>query len=254
MNVYWRRSKFIPIIMLKLDILVLAVHPDDAELGCAGTLLKHIAAGKKVGIVDLTRGELGTRGSAEIRDKEAAEAARILGLSVRENLAIPDGFFQNTQEYQLKVIGAIRKFQPEIIITNAFHDRHPDHGRASDLVQASVFLAGLRKVETIVDGIQQEPWRAKQLFHFIQDTYIKPDFVIDVTEFWGKKIESLKAYSSQFYNPDWKGEPETYISSADFFVNTEARARELGRSIQAKFAEGFTSRKILGVESLFDFK
>lgn len=240
--------------MTKLDILVLAVHPDDAELGCAGTLLKHIAAGKTAGIVDLTRGELGTRGTAEIRDQEAAAAARILGLTVRENLALPDGFFQNTQEYQLKVIEVIRKFQPEIVITNAYYDRHPDHGRASDLVQTAVFLSGLRRIETFFNGMQQEAWRPKHLFHFIQDTYIQPDFVVDVTEFWDKKVESLKAYGSQFYNPDWKGEPETYISSSDFFINTEARARELGRPIQAKFAEGFTSRKILGIESLFDIK
>jgi bacillithiol biosynthesis deacetylase BshB1 len=240
--------------MLKLDILVLAVHPDDAELGCAGTLLKHIAAGKTVGVVDLTRGELGTRGTAEIRDQEAAAAARILGLAVRENLALPDGFFINGQEHQIKVIEAIRKFQPEIVITNAFHDRHPDHGRASDMVEAAVFLAGLRKIETFADGEPQEAWRPKQLFHFIQDRYIEPDFVIDVTAFWDKKIESLKAYGSQFYNPDWKGEPETYISSSDFFINTEARARELGRSVQAKFAEGFLSRKILGVDNLFDLR
>ncbi|GAB2684505.1 bacillithiol biosynthesis deacetylase BshB1 [Mucilaginibacter koreensis] len=240
--------------MLKLDILVLAVHPDDAELGCAGTILKHIAAGKKVGIVDLTRGELGTRGTAEIRDQEAAAAARILELAVRENLGLPDGFFINGQEHQIKVIEAIRKFQPEIVITNAYHDRHPDHGRASDLVEAAVFLAGLRKIETSADGQLQEAWRPKQLFHFIQDRYIEPDFIVDVTEYWDKKIESLKAYGSQFYNPEWKNEPETYISSSDFFINTEARARELGRSIQAKFAEGFLSRKILGVDSLFDLK
>ena len=240
--------------MLKLDILVLAVHPDDAELGCAGTLLKHIAAGKKAGVVDLTRGELGTRGTAEIRDQEAAASARMLGLTVRENLALPDGFFINSEAHQRKVIEAIRKYQPEIVITNAYHDRHPDHGRASDMVEAAVFLAGLRKIETFADGKLQEAWRPKQLFHFIQDRYIEPDFVIDVTGYWDKKVESLKAYGSQFYNPEWKDEPETYISSSDFFVNTEARARELGRSIQAKYAEGFLSRKIIGVESFFDLR
>ena len=240
--------------MLKLDILVLSVHPDDAELGCAGTVLKHIAAGKKVGIVDLTRGELGTRGSAEIRDQEAKDAARILGLAVRENLAIPDGFFQNTQEYQLKVIAVIRKYRPEIIITNAYHDRHPDHGRASDLVETAGFLAGLRKIETYDDGSLQEAWRPAMLLHFIQDRYIHPDIVVDVTEFWDKKIESIHAYGSQFHNPGWKDEPQTYISSPDFIKIIESRAMEYGKNIQARYAEGFTSRKILGIDNLFSLR
>jgi bacillithiol biosynthesis deacetylase BshB1 len=240
--------------MLKLDILVLAVHPDDAELGCAGTILKHIALGKKVGIVDLTRGELGTRGSAEIRDEEAAAAAKILGLAVRENLAIPDGFFENTRQYQLKVIQAIRKYQPEIIITNAYYDRHPDHKRACDLVNDSAFLSGLRKIETIEGGKVQDPWRANLLLHFIQDVYIKPDVVVDITDYWDTKIKSIYAYGSQFYNPEWTNEPQTYISTPEFFAVVEARARELGKSINVKFAEGFTSRKILGVDNLFDLK
>jgi bacillithiol biosynthesis deacetylase BshB1 len=240
--------------MLKLDILVLAVHPDDAEVGCAGTILKHIALGKKVGIVDLTRGELGTRGSAEIRDMEAAAAAEILGLAVRENLAIPDGFFENTKQYQLKVIQAIRKYQPEIIITNAYYDRHPDHKRACDLVNDSAFLSGLRKIETVADGVVQEPWRANLLLHFIQDVYIKPDVVVDVTEYWDTKVKSIYAYGSQFYNPEWAEEPQTYISTPEFFAVVEARAREFGKAINVKFAEGFTSQKILGVDSLFDLK
>lgn len=240
--------------MLKLDILVLAVHPDDAELGCAGTLLKHMAMGHRCGIVDLTRGELGTRGSAEIRAEEAARAAAILGLAVRDNLGIPDGFFQNTPEYQLKVIEAIRRYQPEIVITNAYHDRHPDHGRSSDLVEASCFLSGLRKIETWNNGQPQEAWRPKQVLHFVQDTYIKPDVVVDITDYMDKKIESVMAYGSQFHNPDWKNEPQTYISTPDFVVNVEARAREFGRSIQVKYAEGFTSRKILGVDNLFDLR
>jgi N-acetylglucosamine malate deacetylase 1 len=238
--------------MLKLDILVLPVHPDDAELGCAGTILKHIAEGKKVGIADLTRGELGTRGTAEIRDQEAAASAKILGLSVRENVGIPDGFFQNTAEYQLKVVEAIRKYQPEIIITNAYHDRHPDHGRANELVEASAFLSGLRKIETYFNGELQQPWRPKLVLHFIQDNYIKPDILVDVTEHWDKKIDSILAFGSQFYNPEWQDEPQTYISSPDFIQIIEARAREFGKSIQVKYAEGFTSRKILGVDSLFD--
>ena len=240
--------------MLKLDILVLPVHPDDAELGCAGTILKELAAGKKVGIVDLTRGELGTRGSAEIRDKEAARSAELLGLTVRENLSIPDGFFENTKKYQLRVIAAIRKFQPEILITNAYHDRHPDHGRANQLVEASAFLSGLRKIETYQDGQLQEAWRPKMVFHFIQDNYIKPDFVVDVTAYWDKKIESIHAFGSQFYNPGWDDEPQTYISSPGFIEGVEGRAREFGKSIQVKYAEGFTSTKILGVNSLFDLK
>jgi bacillithiol biosynthesis deacetylase BshB1 len=237
--------------MLKLDILVLSVHPDDAELGCAGTILKHIALGKKVGIVDLTRGELGTRGSAEIRDQEAAASAQILGLSARENLGLPDGFFENTREYQLQVIAAIRKYQPQIILTNAYHDRHPDHGRASDLVETAVFLSGLRKIETSINGEAQHPWRPELLLHFIQDEYIKPDILIDVTDYWDKKIESIHAFGSQFFNPNWENEPQTYISSPDFIQLIEARAREFGKVIKVKYAEGFTSRKILGVDNLF---
>lgn len=237
---------------MKLDILVLPVHPDDAELGCAGTILKHVAAGKKVGLLDLTRGELGTRGSAEIRDGEAARSGQILGLAVRENIGLPDGFFQNTKEYQLKVIESIRKYQPDIIITNAYHDRHPDHGRASELVEAASFLAGLIKIETYSDGTPQEAWRPRLVLHFIQDRYIQPDVVIDVTAHWDKKIESINAFESQFYNPEWEDEPQTYISSPEFIQVIEARAREFGKSIGVKYAEGFTSKKILGVDSLFD--
>jgi bacillithiol biosynthesis deacetylase BshB1 len=240
--------------MLKLDILVLPVHPDDAELGCSGTIVKEIALGRKVGIVDLTRGELGTRGSAEIRDKEAEASAKILGLAVRENLAMPDGFFENTQEYQLKVITAIRKFQPEIVITNAYHDRHPDHGRASQLVEDAAFFSGLRKIETVADGKPQEAWRPKNVLHFIQDNYIKPDIVVDVTDYWDKKVESIHAFSSQFFNPNWKQEPQTYISSPEFIAVIEGRAKEFGKSIGVKYAEGFLSKKILGVNSLFDLK
>jgi bacillithiol biosynthesis deacetylase BshB1 len=242
--------------MLKLDILVLAVHPDDAELGCGGTMAKHVAMGHKVGIVDLTRGELGTRGSAEIRDREAAAAGEILGLAVRENLSIPDGFFENTKAYQLKVIAAIRKFQPEIVITNAYHDRHPDHGRASQLVEAATFLAGLRKVETLDNnGQPQEAWRPKQVLHFIQDNYIHPDIVVDVTDYWDKKMASVFAYGSQFHNPQWSGdEPQTYISSPQFTAVVEGRGREFGKAIGVKFAEGFTSKKILGVDSLMDLR
>jgi N-acetylglucosamine malate deacetylase 1 len=238
---------------MKLDILVLSVHPDDAELGCAGTLLKHIAMGKTAGIVDLTRGELGTRGTPEIRIAEAEEAGRILGLSVRENLALPDGFFENTKEFQLKVIEAIRKYQPEIIITNALHDRHPDHGRANQLVEASVFLSGLRRIETYNDGALQDVWRPNLVLHFIQDRYIQPDILIDITPHWDKKVESVMAFKSQFHNPEWnEDEPQTYISSPEFIKNVEARAIEYGKNIGVKYAEGFTSAKLLGVDNLFN--
>ena len=239
---------------MKLDILVLPVHPDDAELGCSGTILKEIALGKKVGIVDLTRGELGTRGSAEIRDHEAAASAKILGLAIRDNLSLPDGFFENNKTYQLKVIEAIRRFRPEIVITNAYHDRHPDHGRASDLVEDAAFLSGLRKIETFYDGQKQEEWRPNLVLHFIQDNYIKPDILVDVTDHWDKKLDSIHAFGSQFYNPDWENEPQTYISSPEFIQVIEARAREFGKSIGVKFAEGFISKKILGVNSLFELK
>jgi bacillithiol biosynthesis deacetylase BshB1 len=239
---------------MKLDILVLPVHPDDAELGCSGTIAKEIALGKKVGIVDLTRGELGTRGSAEIRDKESAASAKILGLAARDNLGLPDGFFENNKPHQLKVIEAIRRFRPEIVITNAYHDRHPDHGRASDLVEDSAFLSGLRKIETYYNGDKQQEWRPNLVLHFIQDNYIKPDILVDVTDYWDKKLESIHAFGSQFFNPEWENEPQTYISSPEFIKVIEARAREYGKSIGVKFAEGFISRKILGVNDLFDLK
>lgn len=240
--------------MQKLDILVLSAHPDDAELGCAGTILKHIEFGKKVGIADLTLGELGTRGTAEIRAREAASAANILGLSVRENLGLPDGFFQNTQEHQLKLIEVIRKYRPEIVLTNAYHDRHPDHGRASELVETASFLAGLIKIETQADGKQQEAWRPNLVLHFIQDNYIEPDILVDITEYWDKKVDSIKAFKSQFYNAGDENEPQTYISSPEFIQVVESRAREFGKSIRAKYAEGFTSKKFLGIESLFELR
>jgi N-acetylglucosamine malate deacetylase 1 len=236
---------------MKLDILVLAVHPDDAELGCSGTILKHIAEGKKVGIVDFTRGELGTRGSAEIRDKEAADSAKILGLHARENLKFRDGFFSNDEAHQLEIIRMIRKYRPEIVLANALHDRHPDHGRAGDLANDACFLSGLSKISTQLDGKEQEAWRPGLMLQYIQDRYIRPDIIIDITPYIETKIASIKAYRTQFFNPDEDG-PETYISSPDFFESVIGRAREFGKSIGATYAEGFTSHKLLGVDSLFN--
>ncbi len=238
---------------MKLDILVFAVHPDDAELGCSGTILKNIAAGKKVGIVDLTRGELGTRGTAETRDLEAADSARILGLHVRENLGIRDGFFRNDEAHQMQIIRMIRKYQPEIILSNALQDRHPDHGRAGELVNDSIFLSGLIKIDTQLQGIPQQAWRPRLSLQFIQDMYIKPDIIVDITPFIEKKVECIKAFKTQFYNPDHQ-EAETYISSPAFFESVLARSREFGKSIGATFGEGFTSRKLLGVDDLFNLR
>ena len=238
---------------MKLDILVFSAHPDDAELACAGTILKHIAAGKQVGIVDLTRGELGTRGSAETRDQEAIASARILGLQFRENLGMKDGFFRNDEEHQIKIIEIIRKYQPEIILSNALHDRHPDHGRAGDLIFDASFLSGLIKVKTYYNDADQQAWRPRMLLQYIQDRYIEPDILIDVTDFWDKKMEAVQAFSTQFFNSDIVGE-KTYISSPEFLMVIEARARELGKYIGATYAEGFTSRKYLGVDNLFLLK
>ena len=236
---------------MKLDLLVMTVHPDDAELGAGGVIAKYVAEGKTVGIVDLTLGELGTRGTAEIRAQEAQNAAKILGVAVRENLRLRDGFFQNNEKGQLEVIKAIRKLQPEIVITNAWEDRHPDHGRASKLVNDALFLAGLRRIETELNGVPQEPFRPRLQLQLIQDKYIKPDILIDITQFWDIKEKSILAYTSQFNVENQDDEPQTYISNPDFMDSTKARAQEFGRSIQVKYAEGFTSRKILGVTDLF---
>jgi bacillithiol biosynthesis deacetylase BshB1 len=236
---------------MKLDILVIAAHPDDAELGCGGTMASHIHAGLKVGIADLTRGELGTRGTPEIRKSEADEAAKILGLSIRENLGFEDGFFENDKTHNLELIKIIRRYQPEIVLTNAIWDRHTDHGKGSELTYRACFLAGLAKIETKINGAYQQPWRPKQLFNFIQDRYITPDVVVDVTPFWDKKIDAIKAFKSQFFDPSSK-EPETYISSPAFLNAVEARALEFGHAIGVKYGEGFTKNKQLGIKNLFD--
>jgi bacillithiol biosynthesis deacetylase BshB1 len=240
---------------MKLDLLFIVAHPDDVELGAAGTILKSKAEDKKVGIIDLTKGELGTRGTPETRKVEAGEASKILGLDVRENLGVRDGFFKNNEEHQRLVIAAIRKYQPEIVITNAYYDRHPDHGRACDLVTESCFLAGLSKIETINNQQVQQAWRPKLLLHLIQDTYIKPDVVIDISDFIDQKIEAIRAYKTQFYVPGVDlDEAPTYISNPAFMDLLVGRAREFGKSINVTYAEGFLSKKILGVNSLFDLK
>lgn len=238
---------------MKLDLLVLAVHPDDAELGCSGTIIKHIAQGKRVGIVDFTKGELGTRGTAETRAEESANASKIMGIHVRENIGIRDGFFKNDEAHQLEVVKMIRKYQPEIVLTNALYDRHPDHGRASDLANDAIFLSGLRKVETEIDSVLQQPWRPRLTLQYIQDTYIKPDIIVDVTEQMEQKIEAIKAFKTQFDSPG-ENEPQTYISTPAFLQSVIARAREMGKNIGAEYGEGFTSKKLLGVNSLFDLK
>lgn len=236
---------------MKLDILVLAAHPDDAELGCGGTIAKHISLGYKVGIVDLTRGELGTRGTPETRKAEATDAAKTLGLAVRENLGLADGFFQNTREDQIKIIEAVRKFQPHIVLANAIRDRHPDHGLAATLISDSCFLAGLSKIGTTVDGVAQMPWRPKIVYHFIQSQAIHPDFIVDVSGFWDTKIKAVLAYKTQFFDPK-STEPSTYISSPDFLKMVESRSIEYGHAIGTKHGEGFTLSRPVGVVNLMD--
>ena len=236
---------------MKLDLLVFAAHPDDAELGCGGTIIKHVQDGKKVGIVDLTRGELGTRGNAELRTKESAAASKVLGITVRENLGFADGFFSNDKEHQLGVITMIRKYRPEIILCNAVSDRHPDHARASELVSQASFYSGLNKVKTVVNGKAQICWRARAGYHYIQDRYIRPDFAIDITQVIEKKMKAIHAYKSQFYS-ELSDEPVTPISTKEFIDALFARATEYGRPIGVKYAEGFTVERIAGVDSLFD--
>lgn len=238
---------------MKLDILAFGSHPDDVELGCGATIAKEIASGKKVGIVDLTRGELGTRGTAEIRDKEAAASARILGVAVRENMEFADGFFVNDKDHQLEIIKMIRKYRPEIVLCNAVDDRHIDHGKGSKLVSDACFLSGLRKIDTKFDGDDewQDAWRPKHVYHYIQWKNLKPDFVVDVSGFIDKKIAAIEAYASQFFDPE-SDEPQTPISSSNFFDSVNYRARDLGRLIGVEHAEGFTVERYLAVNSLSD--
>lgn len=237
--------------MHKLDILVFAVHPDDAELGCSGTIAKYIAQGHKVGIVDFTTGELGTRGSGEIRLEEAKASAKVLGLTVRQNLHMRDGFFINDEAHQTALIQVIRKYKPEIVLANAPEDRHPDHGRAASLATDACFYAGLRKFVTIDEqGAKQEAWRPKNVFHYIQDRYIEPDFVVDISDFWEIKDAAIRAFKTQFFDPNNK-EPASYISSPEFMQFVEARAKEMGHKIGVKYGEGFIKSKTLKVDDLF---
>ena len=234
---------------MKLDILAFGAHPDDVELGCGATIAKEVSLGKKVGIVDLTRGELGSRGSADLRDEEAAIAAKILGISVRENLRFADGFFANDKTHQLQIIKMIRKYQPEIVLCNAVDDRHIDHPKASNLVSDACFLSGLIKIETELEGQQQEKWRPKQVYHYLQWKSSTPDFVVNVSDFMEVKIKAVLAYGSQFYNPRSK-EPETPISSENFTDSVQYRTKDLGRLIGVEFAEGFTAERYVAVENL----
>ena len=234
---------------MKLNVLAIGVHPDDVELSCAGVLLLEKNKGNKTGIIDLTQGELGTRGSVITRTEEAARAASILNVDIRENLLMADGFLQNDKAHQLKIVESIRKYQPEIILCNATEDRHPDHGKGARLVADATFLSGLIKIETFLNGELQLPWRPKYVLHYIQDRYLQPDFVVDITAVMDAKLESIKAYSTQFYNPGLK-EPQTYISTPDFLESVIYRAKMLGKMIGVKYAEGFTSEKMIGIKSL----
>lgn len=237
---------------MQLDILAFGAHPDDVELAASGTLASHIARGHKAGIVDLTRGELGSRGSVELRNAEAANSAAILKLSARENLDLEDGFFENNQENQLKVVKVIRKYRPSIVLANALTDRHPDHGRAAELIKNAFFLSGLTKIETTDEhGVKQNAFRPKALYHYIQSNYIEPDFVVDISEHWETKMAAIKAFSSQFYSENADdAQPSTFISSPEFMSFIAARNQEFGLHIGVKYAEGFCKNRLIGITDL----
>jgi N-acetylglucosamine malate deacetylase 1 len=234
---------------MKLDVLAIGAHPDDVELGCSGTLINEVKLGKKVGILDLTQGELGTRGTIATRYQESADAAKILGVHVRENLKMRDGFFVNDEAHQLKLISAIRKYRPEVVIGNILEDRHPDHGKAGNLIYDSCFLSGLRQVITIDEhGREQEKWRPKYLFHYIQDRFYEPDLIVDISDVWEQRMDSIKAYKTQFHDPE-SDEPQTYLSNPEFLDAITGRARLLGKRIGVQFAEGFISKKSIGIRN-----
>lgn len=236
---------------LKLDILALASHPDDTELCIGGILAKHAAMGQNVGVVDFTRGEMGTRGTAETRDLEAAEAAEILGLKIRENLGFKDALFKNDDEHRMEVIKVLRKYRPDILLINAFHDRHPDHGRAFQLSSDACFMAGLNKLETTLNGKLQEAWRPKVVYSYIQSRFIEPDIIVDVTEFWETKMKAVRAFKTQFHDPESK-DPETFLSSPGFMKLIEGRAAEFGQAIGVEYGEGLNVQRWTGVKHLTD--
>lgn len=235
---------------MKLHILAIGVHPDDVELGCAGTLINHIKKGDKVGILDLTQGELGSRGTIKTRYQEAQNAAQTMGISVRENLKLRDGFFKNDEESQLKLIQIIRKYRPEIVFANAMEDRHPDHGRAGKLIEDACFLSGLIKIETEMDGKSQEAWRPKRVFHYIQDRLLKPDFIVDVSDSFDQKLQAVKCYTTQFSNDKSEDGPVTYISQPGFLNKIEYRSHQLGQRIGVQHGEGFTTNSEIGIANM----
>ena len=233
----------------KLDILALAAHPDDTELGCSGTLAVHIAAGQRVGIIDFTQGELGTRGTPETRLEEAEASRQIQGVAVRENLGFADGFFVNDRDHQLEVVKMIRKYQPDVVLANAIRDRHPDHGKGAELARDACFIAGLRKIETTLNGKVQEAWRPSRVYHYMQANHIMPDFVVDISAHWETKVRAIRSFASQFGLQE-SNEPETYLTTPIFLKFIEARAQELGHSIGVAYGEGFTAAQPIGVKSL----
>ena len=238
---------------MKVDILAIGSHPDDVELGCSGTIAKEISNGKRVGIIDLTRGELGTRGSAEIREKEANQAAEILKVSFRENLNFKDGFFKNDEEHQLKLIQVIRKYRPDFILCNAPDDRHIDHPKGAKLVLDACFLSGLEKIESTLEGNKQEPWRPNNIYHYIQWKRLKPDFIVDISNHFKTKIKSVKAFKSQFYDGN-ETVHNTPISTKNFLDSIEYRARDLGRLTNVDYGEGFIAARIPLVENISELK
>lgn len=238
---------------MKLDILAIGVHPDDIELGCTGTLLKHIDLGYKVGLCDLTTGQLGTRGTPELRLQEAEQSRKIMGALIRENLGMQDGWFSIDRDHILSIVKVIRKYQPHIVLANAITDRHPDHGRAAKLTEEACFYSGLKAINIDDDGKTLPPWRPKTVYHYVQDRYIKPDFVVDITPYMERKMECVMAFSSQFFNPK-SNNPETPISSKSFIESVKGKQRVFGRDINVDYAEGFTVNRNIGVKDLFDLQ
>ena len=236
---------------MKIDVLAFGAHPDDVELSCSGTLLNAKSLGKKIGVIDLTRGELGTRGNAETRAAESKKASQILGLDVRENLDLGDGFFSYSQENILKIVEVLRNYKPEIVLCNAIKDRHPDHGRGSHIVSDACFYSGLSKIKTHLNSLEQSVHRPRAVYHYIQDRFIEPNFVVDISDVFSIKMESIMAYSTQFFDPN-SNEPQTPISSIQFLNTIKERANTLGRIINAEYAEGFTTERYIGLKNIFE--